>query len=162
MTKIKRTEESPQAVPVERPAETASPAESAHSPVERVTEKKAKDPKQVATGHEGVTARQKQLLEQLQAAKESLRAPVSADDDGTSAPPKEAKPPKRTEERPKHNNNCISWIIKACLVGVHLRISARGYMRLRASPTSVAAGPRPKSRISPPQLKACPDPHYME
>ena len=48
MTEIKQTEESPQAVPVERPAETASPAEPANSPVERVTEKKAKGPKNVA------------------------------------------------------------------------------------------------------------------
>ena len=45
MTEIKQTEESPQAVPVEQPAETASPAEPAHSYVEKVTEKKAKDPK---------------------------------------------------------------------------------------------------------------------
>ena len=45
MTEIKQTAESPQAVPVERPAETASPAEPTHSPVERVTEKKAKDKK---------------------------------------------------------------------------------------------------------------------
>ena len=43
MTEIKQTAESPQAVPMERPAETASPAEPAH--VERVTKKKVKDPK---------------------------------------------------------------------------------------------------------------------
>ena len=40
--------ESPQAVPGERPAETASPAEPAH--VERVTKKIAKDPKKVEPG----------------------------------------------------------------------------------------------------------------
>ena len=50
MTEIKQAGESPKAVPVERPAETAFPAEPAHSPVERVTEKKAKDPKKVAAG----------------------------------------------------------------------------------------------------------------
>ena len=41
MTEIKQTVESPQAVPVERPAEIALPAEPAHG--ERVTKKKAKD-----------------------------------------------------------------------------------------------------------------------
>ena len=83
MTEIKQTEESPQEVPVERLAETALPAEPAYSPVERVTEKKAKDPKKVAAGRAGAAARQKRLLEQLQAAKESLRPPFSAaDNDG--------------------------------------------------------------------------------
>ena len=47
-SEIKQTEESPQAVPVERPAETASPAEPAH--VKRVTEKKAKDKKRWRPG----------------------------------------------------------------------------------------------------------------
>ena len=75
MTEIKQTAESPQAVPMERPAETASPAEPAH--VKRVTKKKAKDPKKVAAGRAGAADRQKRLLEQLQAAKESLRPPVS-------------------------------------------------------------------------------------
>ena len=85
MTEIKQTEEGPQAVPVERPAETASPAEPAHSPVERVTQKKAKDPKKVAARRAGAAARQKRLLDQLQAAKESLRPQVSAaDNDGKS------------------------------------------------------------------------------
>ena len=91
-----------------KPSEAASSAELAHSHVKRVTEKKAKDPKKVETGHAGAAARQKRLLEQLQAAKESLRSPVSAaDNDRTSAPPKEAKPPKRTNERPEHNHNLI-------------------------------------------------------
>ena len=77
-------------------AETAEPAH-----VERVTKKKAKDPKKVAAGRAGAAARQKRLLEQLQAAKESLRPPVSAaDNDDTSASPKEAK---RTDERPEPN-----------------------------------------------------------
>ena len=99
MTEIKQTTESPQTVPVERPAETGSPAEPAL--VERVTKTKAKDPKTVAAGRAGAAARQKRLLEQLQAAKESLRPPVSAaDNDGTSASPKEAK---RTDERPEPN-----------------------------------------------------------
>ena len=43
MTEIKQTVESPQAVPMERPTETAEPAH-----VERVTKKK--DPKKVAAG----------------------------------------------------------------------------------------------------------------
>ena len=99
MTDIKQTEDSPQTVPVERHAETASPAEPAH--LDRVTEKKAKDPKKVAAGRAGAAARQKRLLGQLQSAKESLRPPVSvADNDGTSASPKEAKPPKRIDKRP--------------------------------------------------------------
>ena len=142
-TEIKQKEESPQSVPVERPAEKASPAEPAH--VERVTEKKANDPKKVAAGRAGAAARRKRLLEQLQATKESLRPPVNAaDNDGTSASPQEEK---RTDERPEPN--WIPWIIGACLG-----------MRLRASPASVAAGPAPK--VQDPQLKACPDPHYME
>ena len=111
MTEIKQTAESPQAVPVERPAETASPAEPAH--VERITKKKAKDPKKVAAGGAGAAARQTRLLEQFQAAKKSLRPPVSAaDNDGTSASPKEAK---RTDERPEPK--WIPWIIGACLAG---------------------------------------------
>ena len=57
----------------------------------------------------GAAARQKRLLEQLQAAKESLRPPVSvADNDDTSAALKEAKPPKRTDERPEHNHNWVA------------------------------------------------------
>ena len=119
MTEIKQTAESPQAVPVERPAETASTAEPAH--VKRVTKKKAKDPKKVAAGRAGAAARQKRVLEQLQAAKELLRPPVSAaDNDGTSASPKEAN---RTDERPE--TNWIPWIIGACLAGVHLCMSLR-------------------------------------
>ena len=84
---------------MERPAETALPAEPAH--VKTVTKKKVKDPKKVVAGRAGAVARQKRLLEQLPAAEESLRPPVStADNDGTSASPKEAK---RTEERPEPN-----------------------------------------------------------
>ena len=148
MTEIKQTEESPQAVTVERPAETASAAEPAQSPVERVTEKKAKDPKKVAAGHAGAAARHERLLEQLQAAKKSLRQPVSAaDNDGTSAPPKEAKHPKRTDERPEHNHNWIPWNIVAFLAGDSLAYifagEVRKNMRLHASPASVAAGPAP-------------------
>ena len=54
---VKQTAESPQAVPVERPAEKASPAEPAQ--VKRVTKNKAKDPKRVAAGRAGTAARQK-------------------------------------------------------------------------------------------------------
>ena len=55
MTEIKQTEQSPQV----KSAETDSPAEPAHSPVERVTEEKAKDPKRVAAGRAGAAAWQK-------------------------------------------------------------------------------------------------------
>ena len=47
MTEIKQTAESPQAVPMEWPAETALQSEPAHSSIKSVTEKKAKDPKKV-------------------------------------------------------------------------------------------------------------------
>ena len=157
MTEIKQTGESPKAVPVERPAVTASPAEPAH--VEWVTEKKAKDPKKVVAGRAGAAARQKRLLEQLQAAKESLRPPVSAaDNDGTSASPKRAK---RTDKRP--DSKWVPWIIDACLAGGSLAyVFAGENMRLCASPASVAAGPAPNAQDKLPQLKACPDPHFME
>ena len=113
----------------------------------------------MAAGRAGAAARQKRQLEQLQAAKESLRPSVSAaDNDRTSASPKEAK---RTDELPEPN--WIPWIIGACLAGVSLAYVLEGEnMRLRASPASVAAGPAPKVQDKPPQLKACPDPHYME
>ena len=155
MTEIKPTAESPQAVPVERPAETAEPAH-----VERVTKKKAKDPKKVAAGRAGAAARQKRLLEQLQAAKESLRPPVSAaDNDSTSASPKEAK---RTDER--REPNWIPWIIGVCLAvgggGSLAYVFAGENLRLRASPASMAAGP--EAKVQDTQLKACPDPHHME
>ena len=152
MTEIKQTADSPQAVPVERPAETAEPAH-----VERVTKKKAKDQIKVAAGRAGAAARQKRLLDQLQAAKASFRPPVSAaDNDGTSASPKEAK---RTNERPKPN--WIPWTIGACLTGGSLAYVFVGEnMRLRASPASMAASP--EAKVQDTQLKACPDPHYME
>ena len=128
---------------MERPAETASPVEPAH--VERVTKKKAKDPKKVAVGRAGAAARQKRLLEQLQAAKESLRPPVSAaDNDGTSASPKEVK---HTDERPEPN--WIPWIIGACLAGVHLCMSLRA-KTCACTPVlrRWRQAPRPKSRIN--------------
>ena len=160
MTDIKQTAEIPQAVPVERLAETASPAEPAH--VKRVAEKKAKDPKKVATGRAGAAARQKRLLEQLQVAKESLRPSVSAaNNDATSASPKEAKPPKPTDERPEPD--WIPWIIGSCLArGSLAYIFAGENVRLRASPALLAAGPAPKVQNKPPKLKTCPDPHCME
>ena len=69
-------------------------------------------------GVQALPSGKKRLLEQLQATKESLRSPVSAaDNDNTSASPKEAKPPKRSAERPEHNHNWIPWIIGACLAG---------------------------------------------
>ena len=141
MTEIKQTEESPLTVQVERPA-----AEPAY--FERVMKKKkAKDPKKVAAGHAGAAARQKRLLEQLQAVKESLRPPVSAaGNDGTSASPKKAK---CTDERPEPN--WIPWIIGACLAGGSFAYVFVGEtMRLRASPASVAADPAPKVQDKPP------------
>ena len=124
---------------MEWPAVTASPVEPAH--VERLTEKKAKDQKQLAAGRADAAARQKRLLEQLQAAKESLRAPVSAaDNDGMSASPKEAKLPKRTDEHNITEHNWIPWIIGACLRGGSLAyVFAGEKMRLRACPASVAS-----------------------
>ena len=135
---------------------TAPRAKLAH--VEGVSEKKAKDPKKVAAGRAGAAARLKRLIEQFQAAKESLRPPVSAaDNDGTSASPKEAKPLKRTDERTEPD--WIPWITGACLAGGSLAyVFAGENMRLRASPASVAAGPAPKVQDKRPHLKACPDP----
>ena len=77
-----------------------STGEPAQSPVESVTEKKAKDPKKVAAGRAGAAARtaaQKRLLEQLQAAKESLRP----------GDPKEAdsQDRERTDERPREQSS---------------------------------------------------------
>ena len=87
-------------------------------------------------GRADAAARHKQPIEQLQAAKESLRLPVSAaDNDGTSAPPKEAEPPKHTDERPEHNHNWTPWIIRACLAGGSL-----AYIFARGNPL----GPEPK------------------
>ena len=102
----------------------------------------------MAVGRAGTAARQKRLLEQLQAAKESLRPPVSAaDNDGTSASPKKAK---RTDERPEPN--WIPWIIGACLAGGSLAyVFAGENMRLRASPASMEAGPEAKVQDKPPQ-----------
>ena len=96
----------------------------------------------MAAGRAGAAARQKRLLEQLQAAKESFRSPVSAaDNDGTSASP--AQPPKRAEERPEPN--WIPWIIGAFLAGgSHAYVYARENVRLRASPASMTAGLAPK------------------
>ena len=144
MTETKQTAESRQAVPVERPTVTASPAEPAH--VERETEKKTKDPKKVAAGRAGAAARQKRLLEQLQAAKESLRPPVcAADNDGTSASPKEARLPKRTDERPEHNHNWIPWIIGACLAGTSRAYAFAGENNALARQSRVGGG-RPRAQ----------------
>ena len=149
MTEIRQMADSPQAKPAQTVSTWGLPAEPAQSPVERLTEKKAKDPKMVAAGRAGAAARQKRLLEQLQAAKEPLRP-----GDGTSAPPKKADQ-ERTDKRcrqTEHNRNWIPWIIGACIAGGSLADVfagfARGNMRLRASPTSVAQAPRPKSRIN--------------
>ena len=132
---------------VERPAETASQAEAAH--VERVTEKKANDPKmwrpgvqataRIASGSHGITTSTSQ--------RSCQRRHVC-----TSS---------RTHERPEPN--WIPWIIGACLKGGSLAyVFAGENMRLRASPASGAACPSPKVQDNLPQLKACPDPLYME
>ena len=151
---------------MEQPAETTSPAEPHIVLLEGLWRRKRRIQKKLAAGRAGAAVRHKRLLEQLQAAKESLRPPVSAaDNDSTSAPPKEAKPPKRTDERPEHNHNWIPWIIGACLARGSLAYVfagfARGNMRLCASPASVAADPAPKVQDKPPQLKACLDPQYI-
>ena len=102
MTEIKQMAESPRA----KPTETVSTGE----------------PAQVAAGRAGaaaITAAQKGLLKQLQAAKESLRP-----GDGTSAPPNEADR-ERTDKRPEHNRNWIPWIIGACLAGGALAYISR-------------------------------------
>ena len=128
-----------EAVPVERFAETASPSEPAH--VERVTKKKVTDPKKVAAGRAGAAARQKRLLELFQAAMESLRLPVSAaDNDGTSAYPKEAK---RRDERPEPN--WISWIIGACLAGGFICVCLCGRKHVLARQSCVDGG-RPRGQ----------------
>ena len=134
--------------PRAKPAERVSTGEPAQSPVERVTEKKAKDPKMVATGRAGAAARtaaQKQLLKQLQADKELLHP-----GDGTSAstPPKELNL-EYTDEQPEHNRNLIPWIIGACLAGSSLAYASRN-MCLRASPRRWRQATRPKFRICPP------------
>ena len=99
----------------------------------------------VAAGRAGAVARQKQLLEQLQAAKESFCPPVSAaDNDGTSDSPKEAK---RTDERPEPN--WIPWIIGACLAEGFTCVCRCG--RKHARRWQLA--PRPKSRINLPNEK---------
>ena len=104
--------------------------------------------KKLTAGRAGAAARQKQLLEQLQTAKESLRPPVSAaDNDGTSASQKEAKPPKRTDKR--QEPNWIPWIIGACLARCSLVcVFAGENMRSRANSASMAACPAPKTRIN--------------
>ena len=69
---------------------------------------------------------------------------------------------KRTDERPEPN--WIPWIIGACLAGGGggslMYVFAGENMRLRACPASMAAGP--EAKVQDPQLKACPEPHYME
>ena len=64
-----------------------------------------------------------------------------AQTNGTSLPPKVADR-ERTYKRPEHNRNWIPWIIGACLAGGSLAFISRN-MRMRASPSSVAAGPAP-------------------
>ena len=142
--------------------------------LERVTDprqKKVKDPKKVSAGRGGAAARkakQERLLEQIRAAKESVRP------DGTSAsiPLKEAdsKDQEHTDKRPEHNRegliNWTHWIIWACLTGGALMFLRNTQTR---SPASVAAGPvdsSPKQPVDKPpsakQLEASPDPFYME
>ena len=89
----------------------------------------------------GAAARQKRLHEQLRAAKESGRPPVSAaDNDGTPASPKEAM---RTDERPEPK--WIPWIIGACLAGVHLRMSLRAKHALACQARVDGVRPRAQS-----------------
>ena len=69
----------------------------------------------MAAGRAGAAARQKRLLEQLQAAKESLSPPVSAaDNDGTSASAKEVK---RTDDPMEHRDLSGGGFTCVCLCG---------------------------------------------
>ena len=128
--------------------------------MERVTEK-VKDPKHVAAGRAGATARkakQDELLEQLRGVKESFRPPAAP-------PPKEEQAVFRPERR-EGLTNWTQWIVGACLTGGALMFLPR----LRATQTKSPAGPvdsAPKSRVNKPprpdrQLKPGPDPFYME
>ena len=95
----------------------------------------------MTAGPAGAAARQKRLLEQLQVAKESLRPSVSAaDNDGTSASPKEAK---RTDDRPEPN--LIPWIIGACLAGGFTCVCLCGRKHALARQSRVDGG-RPRAR----------------
>ena len=156
--------QSAQLTTTQAPMSTGEPAQS---PAERVTEKKENDPKRVADARAAAAARktkQKRLLEQLQAAKESLHPPVSAsDNDGTSARSSgtglQIPDRARADRRPEHNHNWIPWIIGACLAGgVFAYVFLGGNMRLHSS-LSEAAGSPPKVPYKPPQLKVC---HYMQ
>ena len=116
-----------------------STGEPAQSPAERVTEKKENDPKRVAVGRAGAAARkakQTRLLEQLHAAKESLRPPVSTADNCPF----------------RRNRSADSGPGAVCLAGggeSFVYVFLGGNMRLRASPTSEAAGPALKVQDKP-------------
>ena len=151
--------------------------EPAQSSVERVTDpkQKVKDKKKVAAGHAGAAARkakqEERLLEQLRAAKESLRPPAS-DGRSTNIPPKEADQEQAVsaDKRPEHNRegltNWTPWIVGACLRGGALMFLRNTQTRSHAS---VAAGPIDSALKQPvgklpgaKQLKTSPDPFYME
>ena len=152
--------------PRAEPAQTVSTWEPEQSPVKRVMEKSAKDPKKVAAGRVGAAAQtaaqnrlQNRLLEQLQAAKESLRP----------GDPKEAdsKDRERTDERPRQQSNKVTGplMIGACLARGALTLARLLHSRATQIGPACCRGPvdsAPKVQDKPPQLKACPDPHYME
>ena len=120
------------------------------------------DPKKVAAGRAGAAARtaaQKRLLEQLLAVKESLRP----------GDPKEAhsKDRERTNERPREQNNWTftPLIIGACLGGGVLALARLPRLCATQIGPACSRGPvdsAPKGQDKPSQLKACPNPHYME
>ena len=126
-----------------------------------------KDKKKVAAGCAGAAARkakqEEQLLEQLRAAKESFCAPAPP----ANIPPKEADQVVSQPERREGLTNWTPWIVGACLTGRALVFLRNTQKR---SPASVEAGPvdsAPKQPVDKPpqpdrQLKASPDPFYME
>ena len=147
--------------------ETAEePAQS--PPVERVTEK-VKDKKKVAAGRAGAAARkakqEERRLEQLRAAKESFRPHPPTPAAPANIPPKEADQAVSRPERREGLTNWTPWI-----VGASLTEGALLFLRQTRRPASVAAGPvdsAPKQPVNKPprpdrQLKASPDPFYME
>ena len=100
-------------------------------------------------------AKQERLLEQLRTAKESFRV---ADTSANIPDPKEAD--SKEPERLEHNRGWTPWIIGACLAGGALKF-------LPNCPTQMPqlAGPSKQLIVNPPgdeQLKASPDPFYME
>ena len=129
---------------------------------------KAKDPKKVSAGRAGAAARkakQGRLLEELRAAKEQARAtPAPAP---TTVEPVEPTRPQVTERR--HDATSSDWtpvIVGAVAVAgvaafaLRSRQTTHGVVDTRQTTLAApkAAEPMPAAQ----QLKARPDPHYMQ